>query len=217
MPITINGSGTVTGISVGGLPDGIVDTDMLAANAVATAKIADSAVTSAKASGLGISEYDVWRCTDGSNSSQDPITTWTRESDKSNHFEKIGTGMTESSGIFSFPSTGKWLIKFNHQHHNNDDNERYADTLIRLTPDNGTSWISLVQSGGGRTKVSHGTDNTMGQVIGEFLADITSITGATTHKVRFKTSFSSSNTLTQGNNDNNFQNTFVSFMKIGET
>jgi hypothetical protein len=31
MPIAINGSGTVTGISVGGLPDGIVDTDMIAA------------------------------------------------------------------------------------------------------------------------------------------------------------------------------------------
>ena len=30
MPIVINGSGTVTGISVGGLPDGIVDTDTLA-------------------------------------------------------------------------------------------------------------------------------------------------------------------------------------------
>ena len=30
MPITINGSGTVAGISVGGLPDGIVDNDMLA-------------------------------------------------------------------------------------------------------------------------------------------------------------------------------------------
>ena len=38
MPITINGSGTVTGISVGGLPDGIVDTDMLANNAVNDAK-----------------------------------------------------------------------------------------------------------------------------------------------------------------------------------
>ena len=48
MAITINGSGTVTGVSVGGLPDGIVDTDMLAANAVATAKIADGAATGAK-------------------------------------------------------------------------------------------------------------------------------------------------------------------------
>ena len=42
MTITINGNGTVTGISVGGLPDGIVDTDMLA----------NSAVTAAKSTGL---------------------------------------------------------------------------------------------------------------------------------------------------------------------
>ena len=38
MAIQINGNGTITGISVGGLPDGIVDTDMIAANAVTTAK-----------------------------------------------------------------------------------------------------------------------------------------------------------------------------------
>jgi len=38
MPIAINGSGTITGISVGGLPDGIVDTDMLAAGAVTAPK-----------------------------------------------------------------------------------------------------------------------------------------------------------------------------------
>ena len=38
MAIQINGNGTITGISVGGLPDGIVDTDMIAANAVTNAK-----------------------------------------------------------------------------------------------------------------------------------------------------------------------------------
>ena len=38
MAITINGNGTLTGVSVGGLPDGIVDTDMLAASAVTDAK-----------------------------------------------------------------------------------------------------------------------------------------------------------------------------------
>ncbi len=40
MPITLNGNGTITGVAVGGLPDGIVDTDMLAANAVSSAKLA---------------------------------------------------------------------------------------------------------------------------------------------------------------------------------
>ena len=38
MPIAINGSGTVTGVSVGGLPDGIVDADMLANSAAAPLK-----------------------------------------------------------------------------------------------------------------------------------------------------------------------------------
>jgi hypothetical protein len=47
MPISIAGSGTITGISVGGIPDGVVDTDVLAANAVTTAKLG-----SAEASGL---------------------------------------------------------------------------------------------------------------------------------------------------------------------
>lgn len=39
MPISINGSGTITGVSVGGLPDGTVDTDTLAANAVTEPKL----------------------------------------------------------------------------------------------------------------------------------------------------------------------------------
>ena len=39
MSITINGTGTITGISSGGLPDGVITTDDLANNAVTTAKL----------------------------------------------------------------------------------------------------------------------------------------------------------------------------------
>jgi len=39
MSITINGTGTITGISSGGLPDGVITTDELANNAVTAAKI----------------------------------------------------------------------------------------------------------------------------------------------------------------------------------
>ena len=50
MAIAINGSSNViTGIAIGGLPDGIVDTDMLAANAV----------TAAKSSGRKVLQYKV--------------------------------------------------------------------------------------------------------------------------------------------------------------
>ena len=41
MPISINGStNVITGLAVGGLPDGIVDADMLASNAVTSGKLA---------------------------------------------------------------------------------------------------------------------------------------------------------------------------------
>ena len=39
MPVAINGSGTITGLITGGLPDGIVDTDMVSANAINLAKL----------------------------------------------------------------------------------------------------------------------------------------------------------------------------------
>ena len=47
MAIVINGSGTVTGLAVGGLPDGTVDADTLAANSVVTGKITDGTILNA--------------------------------------------------------------------------------------------------------------------------------------------------------------------------
>ena len=44
MAIVINGSGTVTGLAVGGLPDGIVDAGTLATNSVDSAELIDGAV-----------------------------------------------------------------------------------------------------------------------------------------------------------------------------
>jgi hypothetical protein len=44
MAIVINGSGTITGVSVGGLPDGIVDAGTLATNSVDSAELIDGAV-----------------------------------------------------------------------------------------------------------------------------------------------------------------------------
>lgn len=51
MPITIAGSGTITGISAGGLPDDSIIAADIAAGAVTTAKIADANITAAKLDG----------------------------------------------------------------------------------------------------------------------------------------------------------------------
>ena len=102
MPVTINGDGSITGLSVGGLPDGSVDADTLASNAVTTTKIANSAVTASKASGTakGLTMVDHWRTTASLTGNQSPITGWERVD---NHFSLQGSaGMSESSGVFTF-------------------------------------------------------------------------------------------------------------------
>ena len=54
MAITINGSAnTVAGLAVGGLPDGVVDADTLASNAVTNVKVADDAIGVAELSTTG--------------------------------------------------------------------------------------------------------------------------------------------------------------------
>ena len=61
----------------------------------------------------GITEADQWRLTaDKTNvsSAETLDSNWERNDTV---FDKIGTGMSESSGIFSFPSTGIWYVSFN--------------------------------------------------------------------------------------------------------
>ena len=62
----------------------------------------------------GITEYDAWVITSNFTtdaSSPDYMNSnWARQDLGNNLFEKIGTGMSETSGIFTFPSTGKYQI-----------------------------------------------------------------------------------------------------------
>ena len=61
---------------------------------------------------VGITMADQWRITADTNTSTnaDIAANWERVDDTG--WSGIGTGMTESSGIFSFPSTGIYLITF---------------------------------------------------------------------------------------------------------
>jgi hypothetical protein len=63
-------------------------------------------------SGLGITEADAWRIntltTFSGAGSSDVTANWERAD--SDGFGLLGTGLTQSSGIFTFPSTGYWYI-----------------------------------------------------------------------------------------------------------
>jgi hypothetical protein len=48
MPISINGTGTISGISAGGLPSGIITGDTISNGSISTADIADGSITAPK-------------------------------------------------------------------------------------------------------------------------------------------------------------------------
>ena len=83
----------------------------------------------------GIIEIDVWRLETNQTSDATPITgTWTRDS---TNWSKLGTGMTQSSGTFTFPSTGMWRIMFHPRFYlNNTDS---ITCTIRYSIDNFTN------------------------------------------------------------------------------
>ncbi len=198
MAIQINGDGTITGISVGGLPDGIVDTDMIAANAVATAKIADNAVTSAKSTiSGGITHAQTWRR--GSfTGTADPITGYTKYT-STNH-GSLGADMTESSGTFTFPVTGIWYITVRGYLYK-DSNVPSCSIRIKTTTNNSSYSTSNNSyythcSGTGGTQYSS-SDNTM----------IFDVTDTSQCKVRFEATGSSAN----------WDSSHIEFIRLGDT
>ena len=137
MPIAINGSGTVTGISVGGLPDGIVDTDMLAANAVTAAKATGSA--------KGITVSDSWIMTTAytSNSAAVMDSNWVRQVDNMSTTGVVGSAMTQSSGVFTFPTTGIWLICLQVYFFTNGG-RTYVGQQHQLSTDSGSDFTTML-------------------------------------------------------------------------
>jgi len=65
--------------------------------------------TLASAAESGLTEADHWRVTSSFTGSATPITSNWERSDTAG-FGYLGTGLTESSGIFTFPSTGIYII-----------------------------------------------------------------------------------------------------------
>ena len=140
MAIAINGStNTITGIAVGGLPDGIVDTDMLAANAVTAAKAAGSV--------KGITTVDSWSITSNfsqSAGSTDVTANWQRNYAGSTNWGILGSAVTESSGVFSFPITGIYLLQFNFHGRGDGSAQSYVGTRLLVSQNAGVAYGQVV-------------------------------------------------------------------------
>ena len=197
MPIAINGSGTVTGISVGGLPDGIVDTDTLANNAV----------TSAKATGRGITTADQWYLTATFTGNTDPVqNNLSRFTSAGN----LGSAMTVSSGIWTFPSTGFWKIDVSAQCFRESGNQnRYAQWRTILSTDNFSSnFVGAIADAG------YFDNYNTTRYLGGSSSVVFDVTNVSTHKLKFLTLVEDN--VTWGG-DSTVPATMFQFVRLGDT
>jgi len=96
--------------------------------------------------GGGITEADNWRISSTQSISADTDTvvnsSWERND---NNSDKIGTGLTESSGVFTFPSTGIYLISYQQNIARTGDS-RYFTGSIELSTDSGSNYSLVARS-----------------------------------------------------------------------
>ena len=174
---------------------------------MAITRLNNNSITSITAlpSGVGgITMADQWRTTSNISSDTDPITNLERND--SAYFSKIGSGMSQSSGTFTFPQTGIYQIYIQSRAQAAQDT---AFLSIKLTTNNSSysessyGTISLIDAGSGALAQA-----------GIFASIIFDVTDTTTHKCRFATG-SMSNAVFYG--DTNTSLTAFTFIRLGDT
>ena len=156
----------------------------------------------------GITMADSWRITSSfsvGSGSNDITSNWERDD---NNFENIGTGLTESRGIFSFPATGKYLLLWNHSIEASCA-RRYVGILAKLSTDTGSNYTTLSESYDSMHDQSGNT--TFGAGGSTIIVDVTN---ETTFRLKWTTSCSGSASF-DGNT--NQQRTGFTCLKLGDT
>ena len=154
----------------------------------------------------GITEMDQWRIT--SQYSGGGAITANLERNDSPGYEKIGTGMSHSSGVFTFPSTGIWLVSMGAEFQIANDSDRAARAEISVTTNN-SSYTNYTLPA---TNLYQSSASTYGTTYSQQIIDCTDTSQV---KVKFSTSVVNSSTITRGSSTLNY--TFFTFIRLGDT
>ena len=209
-------------------PNGSVGASQLADDAVTTAKILDANVSLAKLSATGtkdsttflrgdntfdtpplggITEADQWRINADSNTGSNTFVTANWERNDTSGFSKIGTGLSESSGVFSFASTGIYLITFYAQFEM-EAGDGAAEFIMHKTTDNSTyAEAALALAGNDAT-----SGGAVGTAANSFMFDVTD---TSTHKFKFKTGSMGGSTFLLART--NYNATGFTMTRLGDT
>ena len=201
MALVLNGSNdTITGLQINSanIVDGsIVNADINASAAIASTKL--SGITA------GITEADQWRVSSSFdvNGSSFISSNWERVDITG--WDKIGTGMSESSGIFTFPSTGIWNVIFWDTVRPVNNTTMYAGVEFHFTTDNNTF------TNVGNFYEGVGTTAFFGNISASHMFDISNVS---THKLRFRASAANTTTYSANTSETQLSATFI---RLGAT
>ena len=126
--------------------------------------------------------------------------------DEPTGFGSLGTGMTESSGTFTFPSTGIYLVQANAYIFRNASSSVYTGIRITTTHNNSTYAVAALSYG-----YIPDVNSAYGQVSVEYIFDVTD---TTTHKVIF--AVESGGGVNYGGSSTN-NRTHFTFIRLGDT
>jgi|ETNvirenome_2_30_1030614.scaffolds.fasta_scaffold12787_3 hypothetical protein len=158
----------------------------------------------------GITMAETWRLTTTitNNGSENVITSNLAKQATPSSYGKVGTEtMTESSGVFTFPSTGIYYITANSMHYALGASTVGAGNglYINTTVDNSNYSRSAFSAQAVSSNVDYGSGSS------HYIMDVTDVS---THKVRFSHSGTSGSKVAGNANDNQ---THFLFMKLGDT
>ena len=157
---------------------------------------------------LGISEIDQWRLSaDLSITTLNTLTNITANWERNDNtgFGRVGTGMTESSGTFTFPSTGIYLITTTFIFYSATGGSEYNRMSINTTTNNSTYTEQ------DECSVATSTTPKRNSTSSSFVFDVTDTSQC---KVRFYYYVQGNITLSGSSSANR---TFVTFTRIGDT
>ena len=162
------------------------------------------AISGASLTGIaaGITMANSWNCSSGFNyQSTTDITSWSEDTTG-----KIGTGMSNSSGIFTFPSTGIYRVRFSQSSYNIGAAEvRYVGAFVNWSTNSGGSYSIL------REQYGHINDDnacTTTVVTSNYL----DVTDTSTTRIKFSVAAEVNSTLNGGS-----YGTLVEFIRLGDT
>ena len=122
----------------------------------------------------------------------------------------LGTAMTNSSGIFSFPTTGLWRVETSVYYKADDStNDAGLKTDIQLTTDN-SNFNTMARGSGNSHNTSLAAEDSV------YVQVYLDITNTSTHKVKF-TSDSTGNANTTIQGDTDISKTWFCFTRFGDT